>query len=344
MGFARSWSQREALKEWHALLPPSFDSRLQSRGIVALWKQDEPGGIQYTVSASLYQALSRKNATCIGSSEREVRLRPRPWQVELLDNTPFVDTERYRYKSLFRGLFRSPLDILSLESPSCFRGRHFTGQLSSEGTMIFVGILPIVAYSKHQEHTGQAPRLLSVAGEVHEFTTYRSEAMSVANPLDGHRVCHKSELSVVQTHASHWQNGFALAAGTSDEHQAVSTVNHMAIDTSVQKISIDWSWRADASFAPSFSTALISHWFEIHLEIRYARPDSNAPQTLRCVCPTKLSLEPSPLSVFDNPPQNVPSYESLVTTSDQGWLDSIVLEDLPSYESCDGNLGRSNRA
>jgi tRNA (Thr-GGU) A37 N-methylase len=342
MGFARSWSQREALKEWHALLPPSFSPNSRSLGIATLWKQNEPGRIQYTISASSYQALDYTNVTCIGSGKREVHLRSRPWQIDLLDNTPFVDTKPSRHRSMFEDLFRRTLGALSLESPGPSRGHHFTGHLNNEGTIIFVGTLPITVRSTHQDPNIQAPRLLSVAGEIHELTTYRSEAISVANPLDGHRVCHKSKMTIARTQAGHWENGLALTAETDAEEQAETTSERVDVDTSTQKISIDWRWCATACFTPSFSTALISHWFEVHLEVQYLRPNSNATLTLRGVFPTKLSVEPSSFSVHDNPPQGIPDYKSIILASDQGWSNSIVTEDPPSYQSHDGSLGASN--
>lgn len=332
VGLAQTWSQTEALKEWHALLPPSFSPGVHSRGGIFNLRPDESGKVQYAISVSIFGTLGQQNSYCIGSSRREIRLRPRPWQINLLDNAPFLQTKPSRRQIFPGNFFRRSLETMSLETARPDLGHHSIGHLVQD-QISFGGTLSAKCRLKRDDTNMQVPRLLSVTGKVHEFTTYRAEAMSEARPLEGHRVCRKAELTVARTHVTHWEPEPAPETLTVNEDQPGTTFgNDIAADLT-QGVTIDWKWSTGADFTPSFSTALISHWFEICLEMKYENPGPAGGSSLRCNFPIKLSVEPSLLSIDDGPLEQIPRYLALTPIAGEGELDQDSLEGLPSYES-----------
>jgi hypothetical protein len=330
-GFARSWSQQEALWNWHAILPPSVNAPVAPQFWSCGASHDGPGKIQYTVSVAVYRATQDLRLHCIGFGKREIRLRSRPWQTNLLDISPFVEAELSCQKVFTSGLLRRPLGILVCRPVTPPKGHHALGRLNGDRKISFAAtFIMSTRFTSHNAKT-QPPRLKSMYGEMRETTSYRPEVTTV-NPLHGHRVHHKSEIEIIQKGAEHWVTddvSVLHASGYEDQNDSQGGIEHPV--AALQKTAVTWTWSTHERFAPSFSTALMSRWYDVQIWVTYVDQASRTEQSLRCSFPTKLSVEPSHHSVNDNPLSSVPAYSAYASTRgrDEGWLEPS--EPLPSY-------------
>jgi hypothetical protein len=337
MGFARSWNQEEALKDWHALLPPSVNSSMQSNFWTHGSSNAGPGKIQYQISAAVFNATENHRLYCIGSERREIRLRSRPWQTSFLDNAPFVEAGVSRKQTLSKGLLYRSLGSLSTRPVEPHLGNHFIGRTVSENEIAFEGTCTMeIEFTSHRSGTGP-PRLTSTRGEMRQTTSYRQEAITLADPLQGHQICHSSDIEIVQTKAEHWEVGSNPIALQSCDAQARSYHESRKTMVASQRLTLIWRWSTKGSFAPSFSTALMSRWFAIHVWITYMDLDSNTAKEIQCTFPAKLSVEPSCHSIDDKPLQTLPAYSAPIYTeeSSESWLESS--DTPPSYAVVSGD-------
>lgn len=173
MGFARSWSQEETLKDWHALLPPSVNSSVQSNFWTRGSSHAEPGKIQYLISATVYNATDNHRLYCIGSERREIRLRSRPWQTSLLDNAPFIEAEVSRQQTLSKGFLHRSLGNLLIRPVTPNLGHHFIGRSVNRNEISFEGTCAMMIEFTSRLAGTRPPRLTSTRGEMFQTTSYR---------------------------------------------------------------------------------------------------------------------------------------------------------------------------
>lgn len=176
----------------------------------------------------------------------------------------------------------------------------------------------------------RAPRIVFISG-------YRNEAITLADPLQGHRVCQKSNIEIVQTRAEHWEVGSNPVTSHSCDAQARSHHESGEKLVASQSLTLTWRWSTEGRFAPSFSTALISRWFAVHVWVTYMDLNSNAGKEIQCTFPVKLSVEPSCHSIDDKPLQTLPAYSAPIFTEESSgtWLESSDIP--PSYAILPGD-------
>jgi hypothetical protein len=336
LGSARSWSQQETLRDWHALLPPSVNSTAQSHFWTRGSSYAGPGKIEYLISAVIYRATDNHRLYCIGSERREIRLRSRPWHTNFLDNSPFVEADSNCQQTLNSGLLQRSLGSLVIKPILPDLGHHFIGRLVGEDTISFEGTCAMnIEFTSHRAGT-PPPRLSSTRGEMRQSTSYRPDAITLAGPLQGHRVRQSSNVEILQTKAEHWELFPDSATSQSYGAQARSHNESKRGPIAVQRLTVTWRWSTNGTFAPSFSTALMSRWYAIHVWVAYIDLNSKAGKEILCAFPTKLSVEPSCHSIDDKPLQTLPAYSASVITgeSSEPWLE--LRDGPPSYEALSG--------
>jgi hypothetical protein len=309
MGFARTWDDEEPLKNWHALLPPSINSSTRRSCRSSAITSTTPGRIQYSIVVNAYQESSTSGVQCFGSAQREIHISSRPWQVNLLDISPFVRSSEYPRQRFTKGLLRRTVATLILKPSYPPLGYHAIGQRTDD-RISFQGEFKLIAWFKTQSGNVKMPRIAASSGRLHEMTSYRLNALSVADPFSGHSTKNVVEIQITQTHAHHWSTEEDwYEASECPFTELASEPTHTMIGS--QEIVIAWRWLTHSEVCPSFSSALISRWYNARIKILYTGLDAYTTRTLECEFPIKLSVQPFYQSSEDAPIHQVPAYSEV---------------------------------
>ncbi|KAK5117925.1 hypothetical protein LTR85_008699 [Meristemomyces frigidus] len=318
IGFARYWPHEEALKGWHLLLPPSTNDVVSGHAHnFAGLGQDDLGQVHYSIVATVFgPPASDGPVVAVGKCERRIQVRPRPWQINLLDNAPFADNTCFLdhksecHGAFVTGIMRKRIGELRIQPSPPDLGYQAVGNAV---VVMEVDLLP--------------PKFDSVKGELVQTALYLSTAMRMPDLKTGARSTERIPVRIAKTEASEWALDTAATDGSANlrcsntqDGPACGSEEHW------QDLTVHCEWSCSRQFAPSFSTALVSRWYTLPLDISYTEISSQVQKKFKSMVPIKLSVTPSRMSVIDAGIANVPRYSTFEPPRDSS-------EEVPDWDA-----------
>lgn len=314
-GFGLPQPHADSRKQWQSVLPPSFDPSAGSNPLATLLKQY--GKISYSISAVVYGVRGSGNdngsIVALGQGVRQIRLKPRPMQINLLKSQPFTPPQTANTVCpLKTKLLRRRFGAVCLEPVIPEQGLTCVGRVTRNQSNEFKQQLQVILHPKGPEAIPDTLLLTRVKGELRVNTSYSAIPMVEQAVELGLKQEHEKKSFVVRVTEANLRELPAESTSEANSHQRL--------------ISISWELTCCDDIAPSFITLLISRLHELRLRLYFAERSTGVEfLSIPLTIPINLSLQPSEHPAYENWITALPAYKDLDS------LGSEAFQNPPTY-------------